>query len=114
MDDTTPAHARRVLTREWLPVDGGEVGLAVLLAAIAIHVWIAALGPDRDGFLFRNGVLVEAVGQSFLLLAPPLSLYLAVRAVRRNRERLSPYLTLVAGGFLTVITVAAVLVAVFG
>lgn len=99
------------LFSELVPVEGGETGFLILLATVAVHLWIGCLGPDAHGHLFRGGVYVEALGQSGLIVAPGLALYAGMRAVRRDPEAVLPYLNIVVGGLLAVLTWGACLAA---
>jgi hypothetical protein len=115
-DDRRPASAshggewRRRLAHEWLPVEGGEVGFLILFGAVATHVWVAVLGPDPSGHLFRAGAWVEAFAQGALLSAPFVAVYAAWRSLSRERSSVWPYLTLLGGGSLSGLTLAALLV----
>lgn len=108
-EQSDPLHA--LLLREWLPVEGGELGFLLLVVAVAIHLAIAALGPDSQGHLFRGGVLTEALGQSVLLILPFLSVYAGWRSRRRDRDAPLPYLTLAGGGLLGMVTLVSCCVA---
>ena len=71
---------KRVLIREWVPVDSGELACMILLLTVAAHAWIAVVGPDPQGHLFHSGVFIEALGESFLVLSPFVCVYAAGRA----------------------------------
>ncbi len=111
-----------VLRREVIPDPRGVVGFGILVALLAGHLMAF---PDREGHLFGNllaqlpGALrgpifdasVDALFQAVLLLGPPASVYAALRHLALQGDSLLPYLTLAGGGFLTVLTCAAVLYA---
>lgn len=99
------------LRHEWLPVEGGEVGFILLLASVALHFWIAILGVDPQGQLFRSGVVVEALGLSLVLMSPALATYAGLRSMLRNRESFLPYLTVPGGAFLALLTILACVLA---
>jgi hypothetical protein len=91
---------KRHLIRERFAVDRGELASAILLLTVAVHLWIAVVGPDRNGHLFHGGVFLEAVGESSLMVSPFVCIYAACRALSRNRQVLLPYLAASGAGFL--------------
>jgi hypothetical protein len=95
------------------PRSDGEPALIALLAAVAAHLAIAAFGPDARGFLFHCGVVVEAIGQSALLVLPPLAAFLGIRAVAANPEDWPGGLAFLGGSSLSLLTLLGLLCAVF-
>jgi hypothetical protein len=111
-----------ILHREVIPDPRGLVGFGFLALLIAGHLLAI---PDREGRLFAGlasllpgglrGPLVETcvdgVCQSVLLLGPLVSVYAALRHLALEGDSLIPYFTLLGGGFLTILTGAALLFA---
>jgi hypothetical protein len=104
MDDSLHG-ARRLWSREVLPDRHGLLGFALVAGAFISH----ALVSPRDGFLFSSHVALELAGHLWLLLAPPVGAYLgARRLVRPGPPGPLPYVAVVLGGFLTLLTAVGV------
>jgi len=99
-----PSGSRSFLTREWLPVAGGEIGFGMLLVLLIAHVLIAWMGPDENGHLFRLGVVIEAVGSSLLVVGPIFVTYAGLRSAIRDRDSFLPYMAMAVGGFISMLT----------
>ena len=101
---------KNMSTKEILPDLDNHLGFLILLVVVLLHLKIAVFGPDSDGHLFSQDLFLEALGQSFLLCAPAIAVYAGLRAIRRDRDRLLPYLAVSGGGILGLLTFGALLV----
>jgi len=102
---------RGLLEPELIPDPGGLVGLAVILGVVASHLAIAA-GPQTH--LFSDWLPLEILGHAWLLVGPPLSLYLGLRSLVVSRDSLVPYLSLPLATLVTVVTSASLWLVLLG
>jgi len=107
----------RLLRSEVLPDPGGRLSFAILGAAVLIHLF-AVPGPggytgpllERAPGVLRGSLFqatLEGVVEALLVLAPAIALYGGLRHLFSRSEHLLPYLTVAAGGLLSLLTACA-------
>jgi hypothetical protein len=106
-----PCRPASVLTRELLPVAGGEIGFGMLLVLLIVHFLVAWFGPDENGHLFRAGWVVEGIASSLLVVGPLLVAYAGLRSAIRDRDCFLPYMAMAGGGFISTLTILGLFLA---
>jgi len=110
----------QILKRDVLPDPGGYISFGILFLIFAAHLQIS---PDDGGGIFGNilmllppairgpvfDVAFEGFGQAFLIVGPLICLYAGLRHLVTQGDSLLPYITVLGGGFLSLVTGAALL-----
>jgi hypothetical protein len=97
--------------REIIPDPRGWLGLSLAGGVLLCHLCLP--GPSA-GFLFSEKAFLEILGHVWLLLGPPLALYLGVRHVLLRGDSLVPLLTVPLAFLLTALTAVGVTLALLG
>lgn len=102
---------RRLLEPELIPDPRGIVGLLLIVGVVASHLGIAC-GPRTH--LFSADPLLELLGHIWLLLGPPVSLYLGLRSLVVAQDSLLPFVSLPLASLVTVVTSASLWLVALG
>ncbi|MBI4602775.1 MAG: hypothetical protein HY721_12530 [Planctomycetes bacterium] len=92
---------RRILEREVIPDPRGVVGLTLILGVVASHLALAS-GPRA--YLWSPWLPLEIAGHAWLLLGPPVSVYLGLRSLLVTRDSALPFVSVPLAAFVTVLT----------
>jgi len=92
-----------------VPDPDGWVGFVVASGIVLSYL---ALPAGEAGYLFSCNPFLEVLGHAWLLLGPPVALYLGVRHLLVRGDSLLPLLTVPLALFLTMITGLGVLLGV--
>ena len=104
------AKIRRLLASPAIPFLGtSQIGVCLVLVTVALHLFVAALGVDAGGEIFRGGPLVEAFGQALLIVAPLAALWAGVRGALSDRDDVLAYVAVAGGGSLGLLTLSSLI-----
>ncbi len=90
------------LQREVIPDPRGIVGFALVAGVLFSHLALASSGPRTC--LWSESLPVEVLGHLWLILGPPLGVYLGIRNLVVCRDSLLPFFSVPLGLFLSAVT----------
>lgn len=96
---------------ELVPDPRGVLGLSIAMGVLTSHL---AVGSAATGHLWSESLLLEIAGHLWFLLGPPLSLFLGLRHLFKHGDSLLPLVSVPLAGFLTLVTMFAVLLGAMG
>ena len=96
--------------KEIVPDPRGIVGFALVAGVLFFHL---TLSMDRRSYLFSENLALEILAHAWLILSPPLAVYLGLRNLLVVRDSLLPVLTVPMGAFLSFVTGLSLIASLF-